>query len=91
MRLYLVRHGRTRSNVAGLLDTAHPGAPLDDAGLRQADALVARFEGIAFDAIVASDIHRAVQTATPLANARGLRLQTHAGLREILSSSLSSA
>lgn len=84
MRLYLVRHGRTASNVAGLLDTAYPGAPLDDEGQAQADALVERFEGRHVDAVYASDIHRAVQTATPLATARGLEVNPHAGLREIL-------
>lgn len=83
MRLYLVRHGRTASNVAGLLDTAFPGAVLDEVGLAQAEALVDRLHGTELDGIYASDIHRAVQTATPLARARGLDLTELAGLREI--------
>lgn len=83
MRLYLVRHGRTASNVAGLLDTAFPGATLDEVGLAQASALVDRLADAALDAVYASDIHRAVQTATPLADARGLPLTPLAGLREI--------
>lgn len=69
--------------MAGQLDTAYPGAPLDEAGLAQADALVDRLAGVAFDAIYASDIVRAVQTATPLANARGLAIAALEGLREI--------
>ena len=83
MRLYLVRHGRTASNVAGLLDTAFPGATLDDVGLAQADALVDRVAHADLGAVYASDIHRAVQTASPLAAARGLPLTQLAGLREI--------
>lgn len=83
MRIYLVRHGRTASNVAGLLDTAFPGAPLDDVGLGQAEALVARLEGHDLEAVYTSDIVRAVQTGTPLATARGLALTALAGLREI--------
>lgn len=83
MRLYLVRHGRTASNVAGLLDTAFPGATLDDVGQAQARALVDRLADVAFDGVYSSDIHRAVQTATPLATARGLGLTALPGLREI--------
>jgi probable phosphoglycerate mutase len=84
MFLHVVRHGRTASNVAGLLDTAHPGSPLDDVGLAQAEALVERFAETAVDAVYASDILRAVQTGTPLAAARGLALVELAGAREIL-------
>lgn len=83
MLLYLVRHGRTSSNVAGLLDTAHPGASLDEVGLTQAEALVGRLNGVRLDAVYTSDIVRAVQTGTPLASARDLPLTTLAGLREI--------
>ena len=83
MRLHLVRHGRTASNVAGLLDTAHPGAPLDEVGLAQASALVGRLGGVALDALYTSDIVRAVQTGTPLAIDRGLPLTPLVGLREI--------
>lgn len=39
MKLILVRHGQTPSNVAGLLDTALPGAPLTELGQQQAAAL----------------------------------------------------
>lgn len=39
MKLILVRHGQTPSNVAGLLDTALPGAPLTELGHEQAAAL----------------------------------------------------
>lgn len=83
MHLLLVRHGRTPSNVARLLDTAYPGAPLDEVGQSQAQALVGRLAGVPLDAIYTSDLIRSWQTAQPLARARGLAPVAHAGLREI--------
>lgn len=83
MRLYLVRHGRTANNVSGLLDTAFPGAPLDPVGLDQAAALVERLGGADTKAIYSSDIRRAVQTATPTAQARRVMVRPLPGLREI--------
>lgn len=83
MRLYLVRHGRTPSNVARLLDTAVPGADLDAAGREQAEVLVGRLVSVPLDAIYASDLVRTQQTAAPLAAARGLGVRVLGGLREI--------
>lgn len=83
MRLLLVRHGRTTSNVGRLLDTAYPGAALDDVGHAQAQALVDRLAGVPIDAIYTSDLTRSRQTAEPLARARGLEPVVHPGLREI--------
>ena len=83
MRLFLVRHGQTASNLGRLLDTARPGAALDGTGLDQAERLVARFAGIDVDAIYASDLTRTQQTAAPLAAARGLDVGVLGGLREI--------
>ena len=72
MHLLLVRHGRTAANVDLLLDTAHPGSPLDAQGQAQAGALVDRLAGEPIEAIFSSDHTRARQTAAPLAAARGL-------------------
>lgn len=83
MRLYLVRHGRTPSNVARLLDTAIPGADLDAVGLEQARTLVERLDGRHVDAVYASDLVRTQQTVAPLAAARGLDVVVLGGLREI--------
>ncbi|MFZ1411160.1 MAG: histidine phosphatase family protein [Micropruina sp.] len=83
MRLLLVRHGQTRSNVAMVLDTMHPGAGLDETGLEQAQALVERLAELPIDAIYVSDLPRTAQTATPLAVLRGLELTVLPGLREI--------
>jgi len=87
-RLILVRHGQTRSNVQGLLDTAAPGPGLTDLGREQAAALVEALAAEPVDRIVASPLARTVETATPLASARGLPLQQDAGLREVLAGDL---
>ena len=83
MRLYLVRHGRTSSNVDRLLDTASPGADLDDVGRAQATRLVERLDGHHLEAVYASDLVRTQQTLAPLASARGLEMTILGGLREI--------
>lgn len=87
-RLILVRHGQTRSNVHGLLDTAAPGPGLTDLGREQAAALVDVLAEERIDRIVASPLTRTVETATPLAAARGLPLLQDGGLREILAGDL---
>lgn len=83
MRLYLVRHGRTPSNVDRLLDTAVPGAELDEVGRRQAEALVVRLAGRPVEAVYASDLTRTQQTVAPLAAERTLDVTVLGGLREI--------
>lgn len=83
MRLYLVRHGRTSSNVSRLLDTAVPGADLDDVGRAQATRLVERLDGHHLEAVYASDLVRTQQTLAPLASARRLEMTILGGLREI--------
>lgn len=83
MRLILIRHGQTPSNVLGLLDTAVPGPRLTDLGSEQAAAIVEALAGEHVDAIVASPQTRAQLTATPLATARGLPITVLDGLREV--------
>jgi len=79
VRLLLIRHGQTTSNVLHLLDTAELGAALTDLGMQQADGLVGALSGESIDVLMASTLRRAQQTATPLALARALPL----GIREI--------
>lgn len=71
MRLLLVRHGQTPSNVRFLLDTAVPGPGLTELGERQAAALPEALAGEDIDALYASTLTRAQLTAAPLAGARG--------------------
>lgn len=83
MRLILIRHGQTSSNVAGLLDTAIPGAVLTQLGLEQAAAVPAALADESIGAVYASTAIRAQQTAAPLAAARSLPVIVRDGLREI--------
>lgn len=83
MRLLLVRHGQTISNVRHVIDTADPGAPLTDLGRQQAEALVGALADESIDVVIASTLVRARQTATPIARARDLPLGVRDGIREI--------
>lgn len=83
MRLILVRHGQTSSNLGGLLDTDEPGADLTALGRTQAAALPGALEGRQISAIYASTLVRTQQTAAPLAAARMLEVHIRAGVREI--------
>lgn len=83
MKLYLVRHGETGSNLIGALDTAVPGADLSDAGREQAAALVRTFEGVKLDGLYVSTLARTQQTIAPLSEAAGLEPVILDGLREV--------
>ena len=83
MRLILIRHGQTPSNVRGLLDTQPPGPGLTELGLAQAAEVPTTLAAEPVDALYASTAVRAQLTAAPLAVARGLDVVIRAGLREI--------
>lgn len=91
MRLVLVRHGQTSSNIRGALDTAAPGPGLTALGMRQAAALPAALREWAVEGVYASTLLRARQTAAPTAHAFGLPVQVRPGLREITAGSLEMA
>lgn len=83
MRLILIRHGETPSNVTGALDTARPGAPLTPLGHRQAAAIPAVLTTSRIAAVHASPLVRTQLTADPLARARGIEIVVSEGLEEI--------
>jgi broad specificity phosphatase PhoE len=85
MRLLLIRHGQTPSNVSGSLDTRIPGPGLTTLGQAQAEAIPATLTGVPLDAIFASVQVRSQITAAPLAADRALDVQVRAGIREIAS------
>lgn len=60
-----------------------PGVPLNQAGLREAERLAARFAQSPVVAVVASPLQRAQQTAFPIAAALGLPLHAEPGFDEI--------
>lgn len=83
MRLILIRHGQTPSNVLGKLDTAHPGPGLTEHGALQAAEIPEALRGEAIDALFASTLVRTQLTAGPLAEARRLPVDVRRGLHEI--------
>lgn len=83
MRLHLVRHGQTGSNVRSALDTAAPGAPLTEEGRRQARAVGAALAAEPLDAVYASTLDRARATAAEVARPHGLEVVVRDGLREV--------
>ena len=83
MRLVLIRHGQTPSNVLGLLDTIPPGPGLTELGSDQAAAVPETVAAELIEAVYASTANRAQLTAAPLAAARGLEVVVRGGLREI--------
>ncbi|GAB3482280.1 histidine phosphatase family protein [Nocardiopsis coralliicola] len=83
MRLLLIRHGQTPSNVARLLDTGAPGPGLTELGSEQAAALPPALAGEEIGQLFASNLVRTQLTAAPLAAERGLDVQIRPGIREI--------
>ena len=81
-RILAIRHGETAWNVDTRIQ-GHLDIPLNDTGLQQArwlaQALAERDE---LHAVYASDLSRAHVTAQTIANAVGLSVHTHTGLRE---------
>ncbi|MFF7352390.1 MULTISPECIES: histidine phosphatase family protein [Streptomyces] len=83
MRLLLVRHAETPSNVDHLLDTAVPGPGLTPLGEAQAAALPEALADEDIEALYASTLLRTRLTAAPLAAARGLAVLVRDGIREV--------
>jgi len=88
MRLTLIRHGQTPSNVHGLLDTGAPGPGLTELGLEQATALPKLLDGAPLDAVYVSRLIRTHFTARPLADGRALDLVELPGIHEVEAGSL---
>lgn len=83
MRILLIRHGQTPSNLGHFLDTAPPGPGLTDLGRRQAAALPAALAGEDIGALYASTLTRTQLTAEPLAAELALDVQIRDGIREL--------
>lgn len=83
MRLLLIRHGQTASNLKRLLDTAEPGPALTPLGQEQAAAVPDALAGESIDAVYASTLVRAQLTAAPLAARLGLEVIVRDGIREL--------
>jgi probable phosphoglycerate mutase len=80
-KILLIRHGETAWNAVRRLQ-GHTDIALNDEGLRQAEALARALADERIDAVVASDLQRAMQTAQAVASLHQLPLHTDAELRE---------
>lgn len=79
--IFLVRHGETVDNVRQIMQGQTQGT-LTEQGRRQAREVAVRLAAEYFDAIVSSDLQRAVQTADIIAEPHGLSVVTTPLLRE---------
>lgn len=80
--IWLVRHGESTWNVLGLVQGHTDEAALTRQGRRQAQLLTHRLGGRTIETVYSSDLGRARETATILADSLGLPTQTHTALRE---------
>ena len=79
--LLLVRHGRTPTTGVVLPGRAR-GLHLSDEGRQQAEKVAERLAALKVDAVYASPLERARETAAPIAKTFGLPVQIERGLLE---------
>ncbi|HEY1260655.1 MAG TPA: histidine phosphatase family protein [Stellaceae bacterium] len=79
--LFVFRHGETDWNREGRLQ-GHIDVPLNESGRVQAEALAQRLLPHCLDAVLSSDLTRALHTGRVVAEAAGVPLIIDAGLRE---------
>lgn len=78
----VVRHGETRWNLEQRIQ-GQGDSPLTETGRAQAEAIARRLAAErAFDALVSSDLGRALETSRPIAQATGREVRLDARLRE---------
>ena len=80
-KLYLVRHGETFDNARQILQGQMQGE-LNETGIRQACEVRDQLADEHFDAIIASDLQRSIDTATIIAEPHHLPVVTTPLLRE---------
>lgn len=80
-RIYFVRHGSTAGNESEAYQLAT--TPLSEKGRQQGEFLAERFTKIPFDAIIASDMERAHETARIIGSKTGHTALTTELFREV--------
>ncbi|MBR1455833.1 MAG: GNAT family N-acetyltransferase [Oscillospiraceae bacterium] len=80
--IYLIRHAQAEGNVYRMMQ-GHWDGDVTALGLRQIDALAARFRTVRVDALYSSDLYRARLTASAVSRSHPLPLHTTPLLREI--------
>lgn len=79
--LYIVRHGQTDWNVQHITQ-GETDIPLNEEGIKQAQAMANNLKDIKFDAIFSSDLIRAKRTAEIITLEKQLAVETTQLLRE---------
>lgn len=82
MRLWLVRHGETDANVAGVF-CGHAPAVLTTRGIEQARTLNSLLQGVAFDQVLCSELERARHTARLVLDGADVPVETTPLLNEM--------
>ena len=80
--LLLIRHGENDYSKKGRLAGRLPGIHLNERGKGQAAELGKAFADIPLKAVYSSPLERAMETAEPIAQARGLKIIRDPGLLE---------
>lgn len=68
MKFYFVRHGKTQWNVEGRFQGANGDSPIIENSLKEITSLGKYLAPISFDAVITSDLKRAIDTATIINN-----------------------
>ncbi len=82
MILYCIRHGESSYNAEGRIQ-GQSDVPLSEMGHRQGEAVAAALAVLPVEALFASPLRRAMQTAQPVAEALQLEIRTDRRLMEI--------
>lgn len=69
MKIYITRHGQTDWNIQHKAQ-GHTDIPLNEAGIKQAEALRDEIKDLRFDAVYSSPLQRAAKTAEIATNGR---------------------
>ncbi len=72
--LLLIRHGENNYVKTGKMAGRLPGVHLNERGQKQAEALGEALKDVPITAIYSSPLDRAIETATPIANVRNLKI-----------------
>ena len=82
MRLWLVRHGETEANVAGLY-SGHAPTPLTERGIAQAQSLSGLLHNVPFDNVLCSELERARHTTQLILGDREVPVRNMPELNEM--------
>jgi probable phosphomutase (TIGR03848 family) len=80
--LFLIRHGENEYVKLGKMAGRLPDVHINEKGRREAKELAEALEQAPITAIYSSPMERALETATPLAEAKGLKIRKTKGLIE---------